>query len=130
MSEQVPTIKDSGQREEFNTGSRRDTRVGKGRFDLLPFRALTRVAQHFEAGAIKYGDRNWEKGQPLSRYLDSALRHAAKHAMGETDEAHDVAAAWNLLAMIETKERIRIGALPAELDDLPSASQGGGCVVA
>ena len=69
-------IKDSGVRQDFETGSRRDTRDGKGRYDLLPMRAIQRLARHFEGGAKKYGDRNWEKGQPISRYLDSALRHA------------------------------------------------------
>ncbi|HUS51203.1 MAG TPA: dATP/dGTP diphosphohydrolase domain-containing protein, partial [Candidatus Paceibacterota bacterium] len=68
-------VKDSGKRQDFDTGSRRDTRDGKGRYDLLPVRAIKRLAKHYENGAKKYGDRNWEKGQPLSRYLDSALRH-------------------------------------------------------
>lgn len=112
-------IKDSGKREQFETGSRRDTREGKGRYDLLPTRALHRLAQHFENGSAKYGDRNWEKGQPLSRYLDSALRHAFKYLQGERDEDHAAAACWNLLCMIETDERIRAGMLPEALYDLP-----------
>jgi hypothetical protein len=115
----VSKIKDSGKREEFATGSRRDTREGKGRFDLLPFRALTKLAQHFEGGAAKYGDRNWEKGQPLSRYADSAFRHLSKVMLNETDEPHAEAAAWNLMCLIETRERIRAGLLPESLDDLP-----------
>ena len=56
------TVMDSGERQEFSTGSVRDTRKGKGRFDLLPPKAIRRLAVHFESGAIKYGDRNWEKG--------------------------------------------------------------------
>ncbi len=115
----TPTVKDSGVRESFPTGSVRDTRAGKGRYDLLPTRALRRVARHFEAGAIKYGDRNWEKGQPISRYLDSALRHTFNHLEGQRDEDHLAAAAWNILAAIETEERGRIGLLPVELDDTP-----------
>lgn len=105
---------------EHETGSRRDTRQGKGRFDLLPPAALRRVAQHFEAGANKYGDRNWEKGQPLSWYLDSGCRHWAQLLSGETDEDHAAAWAWNALAFLETQERIRRGLLPGDLDDLPS----------
>lgn len=104
---------------EFVTGSVRDSREGKGRFDLLPVFALTEIAKHFEQGGIHYGDRNWEKGQPLSRYLDSALRHTFRYLGGERDEKHAVAAAWNLLALIETEERIRKGTLPKELNDLP-----------
>lgn len=112
-------IKDSGQRQSFSTGSVRDSRDGKGRFDLLPTRALTRLARHFEAGSKKYGDRNWEKGQELSRYMDSAMRHAFKHLQGDRDEDHLIAAVWNLMCLAETEERINSGLLPKELDDLP-----------
>lgn len=110
--------KDSGQRQEFATGSRRDSREGKGRYDLLPVHAVARLAQLFERGAVKYGDRNWEKGQPLSRYLDSALRHAFQALDGREDEDHLAGAVWNLMAAIETQHRVRAGELPAELDDL------------
>jgi Domain of unknown function (DUF5664) len=112
-------IKDSGQRRTFSTGSVRDCAQGKGRFDLLPAWALEEVAKHFEAGADKYGERNWEKGQPLSKFLDSALRHLAKVLRGDTDEPHDRAAAWNVLCFLDTKRRIELGILPKELDDLP-----------
>lgn len=115
----TPTVKDSGARESFPTGSVRDTRAGKGRYDLLPTRALRRVARHFEAGAAKYGDRNWEKGQPISRYLDSALRHTFNHLEGQRDEDHLAAAAWNILAAIETGERVQAGLLKQSLNDLP-----------
>ncbi len=116
----TPIIKDSGKREEMPTGSRRDTREGKGRFDLLPARAIARLARHFEGGALKYGDRNWEKGQTLSRYFDSALRHAFLHLRGERDEDHLIAACWNLLCAVDTEERIKECLLPVCLDDLPA----------
>lgn len=110
--------KDSGQRQEFITGSVRDTRDGKGRYDLIPPYALSRLAQVYERGATKYGERNWEKGQPLSRFLDSALRHTFQVLEGKTDEDHAGQAAWNLLAYIEIQHRIATGNLPAELGDL------------
>ena len=111
-------LKDSGQRQEFDTGSVRDTREGKGRYDLLPPHAIYLVARQFEEGALKYGVDNWLKGQPLSRYVDSALRHLFKHMGGETDERHDVAAAWNILALLETRHLIEKGELPKELNDI------------
>ena len=111
-------VKDSGTREEFSTGSRRDTNKGKGRFDLIPPYALKRLAQHYENGAVKYGDRNWEKGQPLARYLDSAIRHAYAYLGGSKDEDHLAAVAWNALAIIETEHRIKLGILPKDLDNL------------
>jgi hypothetical protein len=112
-------VKDSGAREEFQTGSRRDTRNGKGRFDLISPIALKRLAQHYEKGAVKYGDRNWELGQPLSRYLDSGIRHLFAWLEGDRTEDHLSACAWNCFAYVHTEERVRRGELPAALDDMP-----------
>ncbi len=112
-------VKDSGARQEFKTGSVRDTNKGKGRFDLIPPYAMYRLARHYENGAVKYGDRNWEKGQPLARFLDSAERHLNCIKMGLNDEDHLSAVAWNIFAIIETQRRIELKLLPAELDNLP-----------
>jgi hypothetical protein len=113
-------VKDSGKRQEFKTGSVRDTNIGKGRYDLISPLMLQRLAKHFENGATKYGDRNWEKGQPLSRYFDSAVRHLYKHLEGMRDEDHLAAAVWNVGAMIHTEELIERGLLPEGLNDLPN----------
>ena len=112
-------VKDSGKRQQFKTGSVRDTNEGKGRYDLLPTRAIRRLAEHYENGAKKYGDRNWEKGQPFSRMLDSAMRHLFKALEGQKDEDHLTACAWNVLGVIELQERIEEGTLSKELNDLP-----------
>lgn len=112
------TTKDSGQRREFSTGSVRDLRDGKGRFDLVPAHPLKRLAQLYERGAKKYGDRNWEKGQPLSVYLDSMLRHGNDFLGGDRSEDHLAAVAWNAFAFIETERRIQAGLLPSELADI------------
>jgi len=112
-------VKDSGKRQEFKTGAVRDIQTGKGRYDLLPPRALRRLAEHYENGAVKYGDNNWLKGIPLKRMMDSALRHIFKVLEGKTDEDHLTAAAWNIMGIIELQERIEEGLLPKELDDLP-----------
>lgn len=111
-------VKDSGVRESFDTGSVRDTEEGKGRFDLLPWYALERLAQHYQNGATKYGDNNWRKGQRLGRYLSSAMRHLTKYAMGYRDEDHLAAAMWNIASIIETEKMIGDGILPAELNDM------------
>lgn len=114
------TIKDSGIREEFETGSVRDTQNGKGRYDLISPIATRRLAQHCEGGADKYGNRNWEKGQPLCRYIDSAKRHLDMFLEGHRDEDHLAACLWNIAALIHTEEMVRRGLLPKELNDLPS----------
>ena len=113
------TVKDSGDHQDFDSGSVRDTREGKGRFDLVPELAMVRLAKHFQNGANKYKERNWELGQPLSRYWDSARRHWGKVMLGLDDEDHEAAALWNICCFIETRERINLGVLPAELDDMP-----------
>ena len=111
-------VEDDGNQQEFNTGSKRSSREGKGRFDLIPSHALTRLAQHFENGAKVYGDRNWEQGQPLSRYLDSAMRHLVKYLGGGRSEDHIIACAWNCFAFVQTQKWIADGKLPQELDDM------------
>jgi hypothetical protein len=112
-------IKDSGQRSQFSTGAQRDCQEGKGRMDLLPFRALIELAKVYEEGAKKYNDNNWRKGIPLSRYVDSGMRHLAKWMIGWRDEPHLAQAAWNIMCLIETSKMIEEGLLPAELNDLP-----------
>ncbi len=112
-------LKDSGNRQQFSTGAQRDIQRGKGRYDLLPFYALERVAKVFENGAIKYEQENWRKGIPLRRFLDSALRHLCKAAWGMRDEDHFAQACWNVMCLIETEYMIKQGILPEELNDLP-----------
>jgi len=178
-----PQIQDSGKREEFVTGSVRDTREGKGRFDLIaalgqlsislwecreftchpdevrpklegafqcmysyltegdiahlqyafnavaecmngtdPFSYshLDRLARHYEGGAKKYADRNWERGQQIMRYFDSACRHIVRALQGREDEDHMAAALWIILAIPHTLEMIDRGLLDKNLDDRPN----------
>lgn len=62
------------------------------------------VSKHFEAGAKKYGEYNWQKGIPTHCYIDSAVRHYLKHLRGDKDEPHDRAFVWNILCCIWTCE--------------------------
>lgn len=93
-------IKDSGAREEFDTGARRDTQDGKPRFDLIPPGPLRRLAMVYEGGLRKYGENNWTKGMPVTRYLASAERHMEAYRSGERDEDHLAQAVWNIMAMM------------------------------
>lgn len=90
-------IKDSGERTVFPNGFQRDMHDGKGRMDLLPWNAIIEVSKHCEAGAKKYGEHNIDLGCPVHSLMDSGMRHAAKHIIGQIDEPHLVAACWNLL---------------------------------
>lgn len=60
------------------------------------------VAKHFEDGAKKYGEYNWQKGIPTHCYIDSAVRHYLKWLRGDDDEPHDRAFCWNILCCIWT----------------------------
>ena len=113
-------VKDSGARQKFSTGAVRDIQNGKGRYDLISPIFLRRLAKHYENGAVKYGDRNWEKGIPIGRFLDSASRHINEYREGMRDEDHLAAAAWNIACIIHTEEMIERGLLPKELMNIPS----------
>ena len=63
---------------------------------------ILEVAKHFEEGAKKYGENNWQKGIPVRCYIDSAVRHYLKWLRGEQDEPHDRAFCWNILCAIWT----------------------------
>jgi hypothetical protein len=183
MTQDFNKVVDSGKRQEFNTGSVRDTAEGKGTPHLLAGEALQRIlnqsmpydatisylkqietnlleygivkqartdgvnllytagnlcltyinkiesvpysgafrrlSKHYENGAKKYDKNNWRKGQPISRYYDSAMRHLWAEFDGKTDEDHAAAIFWNIVAMIQTKLDIAHGYLPKELDDYP-----------
>ena len=63
---------------------------------------LLDVSVHFEEGAKKYGEHNWQKGIPVQSYIDSAVRHYLKHLRGDNDENHLRAFIWNILCCIWT----------------------------
>lgn len=114
------TTTDSGKHQNFKTGAKRDISSGKGRFDLLPVLAMFRDAALYERGAIKYASRNWEKGMPFSRVMESLLRHAFQYLMGDRKEDHLSAIRFNAGALVTYEEMIDRGLLPASLNDLPS----------
>lgn len=106
---------------EFQTGAVRDA-GGKGRMDLLPWCAIMRVSKHMEDAIMPdpvtnvrhYPERNWEEGLPIHSMVDSAFRHLAKYADGQTGEDHLCAAATNLLMAMWTEEK------RPEMQDIPS----------
>jgi hypothetical protein len=126
----LPELPDSGARRSFSTGSVRDVREGKGRFDLVSPFAVLSIAKRLEDGQQKYGERNWEKGQALMSYLDSTFRHLYKFVEetmkgNEPTEDHMSAAIWNLHSFVHTQEMLKEGWLPPELDDLPTPERVG-----
>lgn len=100
--------KDSGKRQEYPSGMRRDTQEGKPRFELtladdMPYseQLWTRFAALMARGAEKYGDKNWQLAdsrEELDRFKGSALRHLMQWFNGEIDEDHAAATVYNLMA--------------------------------
>jgi len=114
------SFKDSGERSVFVTGANRDAQGGKGRFDLMPPFSAMFLARIYETGCLKYGDRNWEKGIPINRYLDSAKRHIEKYQAGLRDEPHLSMAGWNISCALWTAGMVMLGLRTKELYDIPS----------
>jgi hypothetical protein len=99
-------VADSGAREEFETGARRDTQEGKPRFGLIPPEPLERLAMHYTNGAKKYGDGNWTRGIKMSRTWESLERHVQAYKRGDQSEDHLAAIAWNAFALMWYEERM------------------------
>lgn len=111
--------------EVLSTGCVRQKTSGRGAYELLSPFVLEREAKLFEWGAKNRGHRNWEKGMPFSRCIQSMFRHLVKYQMREPDEDHDdnlAAIRFWAGATMHYEEMIRRGVLPATLDDRPSYS--------
>lgn len=104
------------------TGIKRDR--GKLRFDLIPVKPLFKVAEVYTIGAVKYDDRNWEKGIKWGRIFAAMLRHAWNWWRGEKldpeDGQHHLASVvWCALTLMEFEET------HPELDDRVVKAGGG-----
>lgn len=111
-------VKDSGKRQEFATGARRDTQENKPRYDLIPLHPLYRLAMHYTNGAVKYGEHNWTKGMELSRFYASLFRHMTAWAEGDRSEDHLGAVAWNAFALMHFESKNNKAPDGTDLDDM------------
>ena len=116
-------MKDSGKRQEFSTGAVRDTAEDKPRPDLISPYAQWRKGLWMAKGAMKYSERNWEKGIPISRCIASLFRHLLAYMMGKRDEDHLAAIAVNAEFIMHYESMIDKGLLPTALDDMPKWEQ-------
>ena len=86
------------------TGDQMHLQIALGQFDGYPTwpDVFLEVSKHFEEGAEKYGENNWQKGLPVKCYINSAVRHYLKWLRGDKDEHHDRAFCWNVICAIWT----------------------------
>ena len=107
--------KDSGKRQDYKSGMRRDIQEGKPRYDLIIGfnqidNLLKRWAELLDRGAEKYGERNWELAnsrEELIRFRASAWRHFVQAMNSEDDEDHFAAVCFNLNAIMYVQEKLR-----------------------
>jgi hypothetical protein len=104
------TVKDSGQRQEFESGMVRDTTTGKVDYSLcFDGPMFERLAEHLTKGAEKYEARNWMKAsgeEELTRFKTSAIRHFMQWMRGERDEDHAAAVFFNINGYEYVKEKL------------------------
>lgn len=108
-------MQDSGERINYGEGRAiRQPTTGKGRFDLIAPEMLFRLSKWLQKGAEKYAPRNWELGIPISRCVDSAMRHLTQYLDGQNDEDHISACLCNLMFITYYEEHL------PEMQDLPT----------
>lgn len=88
------------------------------RLDLIPKCLFVELGKVYVHGAVKYSDRNWEKGLAFSRVIGPIYRHLVKWLRGERlDEElgthHLAQVIWNCVALMEFETT------HPELDDRP-----------
>lgn len=99
-----PTLNSTGETITVDplTGGKKGSKLA--RFSLIPTDWLWALAEHYGRGALKYEDRNWERGYRWSLSVDAHSRHVSQWLSGEdndpeTGSSHLVAAAWHLVAL-------------------------------
>jgi hypothetical protein len=110
--------KDSGQRQDYASGMRRDVQTDKpdltSWMNEVPYKEsfLYRVGCLAARGAEKYGRSNFQLAnsqEELDRFKASAFRHMMQWQYNETDEDHAAAVVFNLWAAEMVKYKLRNG---------------------
>lgn len=102
--------KDSGERQDYASGMRRDTQEGKPNYALIDRAMLNRWAELMTRGAGKYGKNNWQKAdseEEMERFKESANRHFEQWFQGlNPEEDHAAAIFFNVSAYEFVKAKI------------------------
>ena len=110
------TVKDSGERQEFDSGMVRDTQKGKTNYTrVFEGVMLRRWAEHMTLAEAKYPDvapgvANWTQAktpEEVQRFRVSATRHFVAWLAGETDEDHAAGVFFNINGAETTRKKIQ-----------------------
>lgn len=85
----------------FTSGASRSADSEHVRFDLIPPRPHTRLAQRYAMGAKNHGDNNWRNGMPVSDIVNHLERHLNLFKARDTSDDHAAAIAWGAYALME-----------------------------
>lgn len=100
-------VKDSGARQEYGSGMRRDIEEDKPDLTyLVEMEMAERYCYHLAKGAKKYGRNNWQLAnsqEEIDRFGRSLLRHVWQYLAGEVDEDHTAAIIFN----VDARERAK-----------------------
>jgi len=103
-------VKDSGKREDFASGMRRDVEDGKPDYLLVRDGPMfERLAIHLTKGAEKYGRSNWTLASSQAeyeRFQRSAARHFEQWLRGDRDEDHAAAVLFNVNAAEYVRDKL------------------------
>lgn len=90
---------------EFETGSRRDSDEGKPRVADLKAYTRLRFGFHMLIGSERYGEGNFELGQPDDSTLKSVHRHLAQFELGDDSEDHLSAIIFGVQMLMLNQQR-------------------------
>lgn len=116
MDRDAFTVKDSGKRQEFDSGMVRDTQEGKIDYtSVLDGPMFDRWATHLTTAKAKYPDvapgvANWTLAngeEELVRFRKSALRHLLQWLHGDIDEDHAAAVFFNINGACYVEEKLK-----------------------
>jgi hypothetical protein len=76
-----PPIQHSEVRTTSSTGGQKGVKLQ--RFDLIPIGPLTKLAEHYGRGALKYDEHQWRQGFEWSKSYSAIMRHLTAWWDGE-----------------------------------------------
>lgn len=77
--------------------------------DLIDDLLINRVEAVLARGAKKYGTHNWQRGNFLSRSLESLDRHRMQWGLGDTSEDHLAAIVCNVMFLMRHEKTLQEG---------------------
>lgn len=103
----------------YPSGATRSADAERARYDLLSPVALQAYAERMGMGVAAHGERNWERGMPMSAVIRHLMRHLVLWMAGDKSDDHLAAVIWNAAAAVHF-ERTR-----PDLIDVPARTVEG-----